>query len=162
MLGYAEFKSHVLKRDEKGLFGIPFKRLLGCGLGAGALFTGLRLALPDLAFVVGALSFIVLLLGTAPQGGIARWKHLSYALRWRLLTAAELAPKSLAGQMAHGLGLPGEGIDIDADTLFRVDADVPRTNLSDWVSFTHPLAEIEVNRLSFEASPGLPLQDGAA
>jgi len=61
MLGYAEFKSHVLKRDEKGLFGIPFKRLLGCGLGAGALLTVLRLAFPDVAFVSAAASFVVLL-----------------------------------------------------------------------------------------------------
>ena len=35
MEGYADFKSHVLRRDEKGIFGIPFKRLLGCGLGGG-------------------------------------------------------------------------------------------------------------------------------
>ena len=31
----ADFKSHVLLRDEKGLFGIPFKRLLLAGVGGG-------------------------------------------------------------------------------------------------------------------------------
>src|SRR5689334_21421287 len=112
MLGYAAFKSHVLKREEKGVFGIPFKRLLGFGLGAGGLFTGLRIALPDVAFIIGALSFVVLLVLTAPRGGIARWKHIQYGLRWQMLTAAALAPKSIAGQCARMLGMPGEGIDL--------------------------------------------------
>ena len=37
----AEIKSHVLRRDEKGMFGIPFKRLLGAGIGAVVVFVGL-------------------------------------------------------------------------------------------------------------------------
>ena len=49
MLGYADFKSHVTRRNENGLFGVLFKRLLDCGLGTGALFTLLRMALPDVA-----------------------------------------------------------------------------------------------------------------
>ncbi len=153
MLGYAEFKSHVLKRDEKGVFGIPFKRLLGCGLGAGGLFTGLRMVLPDVAFISGGVSFILLLVCTAPQGGIARWKHLSYSVRWRLLTAAALTPKGVAGQLARLLGVPAEGIDLDADSMFQVEDDAPRTDLSDWVSFTHPLSQTE--QLSFAVTPGL-------
>ena len=155
MLGYAEFKSHVLKRDEKGLFGIPFKRLLGCGLGAGALLTVLRLALPDLAFVSGAVSFVVLLVLTAPRGGIARWQQLVYALRWWLLSASALTPKSVTGQLARALGVPGESLDIDVDVLFRADEDAPRTDLSDWVSFSKPL--LPANALSFETTPGLAL-----
>ena len=42
----AEFKSHVLRRDEKGLFGIPFKRLLLGGVGGGLTYTLTNLALP--------------------------------------------------------------------------------------------------------------------
>ena len=155
MLGYAEFKSHVLKRDEKGVFGIPFKRLLGCGLGAGALFTGLRIALPNIAFIAGAASFVTLLVLTMPRGGIARWKHTQYGVRWQLLTAAALTPKSVAGKFAQALGIPGEGIDIDSDSLFRAADDTPRTHLSDWVSFTHPLSSLD--KLSFDASPELAL-----
>jgi hypothetical protein len=34
----AEFKSHVLKREEKGMFGIQFKRLLSTGIGGVILF----------------------------------------------------------------------------------------------------------------------------
>jgi len=156
MLGYATFKSHILKRDEKGVFGIPFKRLLGCGLGAGALLTILRTVAPDLSVIISAVSLLTLLVMTAPRGGIARWKHLLYGMRWRLLTAASLAPKSIAGQVARVLGVPHEGIDIDADALFRSDDDAPRTNLSDWVSFAQPLA---TDALAVEATPGLTLKE---
>lgn len=155
MLGYAEFKSHVLKREEKGVFGIPFKRLLGCALGAGGLFTGLRIVLPDVAFIIGAVSFIALLVLTAPRGGIARWKLIVYGVRWHLLTAAALTPKSVAGKCAQALGLPGEGIDLDTDRLFRVEDETPHTDLSDWVSFTQPLSALD--KLSFDATPGLAL-----
>jgi len=156
MLGYATFKSHILKRDEKGVFGIPFKRLLGCGLGAGALLTILRTVAPDMSLGISAVCLVGLLVMTTPRGGIARWKHLLYGVRWRLLTAASLAPKSIAGQVARALGVPGEGLDIDADALFRSDDDAPRTTLSDWVSFAQPLA---TDALSVEATPGLTLKE---
>jgi len=159
MLGYAEFKSHVLRRDEKGVFGIPFKRLLGCGLGAGALLTVSRTFAPDYAVIASAACFVSLLVLTAPSGGIARWKHILYSVRWRMLTAASLAPKSVAGQLAHALGVPGAGIDIDADSLFRTDEDAPRTDLSDWVSFSQPLT---ADALSVEVSPGLTLAEVAS
>jgi hypothetical protein len=82
---------------------------------------------------------------------------MSYGLRWRLLTAAALTPKSVAGQIAQMLGMPGEGIDLDADTLFRAEDDAPRTTLSDWVSFTNPLTALPADQLSFYAAPGLAL-----
>ena len=43
----ADFKSHVLRRDEKGFFGIPFKRLLLAGVGGGLTYTLVNLAGPD-------------------------------------------------------------------------------------------------------------------
>ena len=157
MLGYADFKSHVTRREEKGVFGIPFKRLLGCGLGAGSLFTVLRMALPDVAFIISTVTFIALLFLTTPSGGIARWKHMSYSLRWRLLTAAALTPTSVAGQLAQLLGMPDAGIDLDADKLFQAEDDTPHTDLSDWVSFTNPLSALPNDQLSFYAAPGLTL-----
>ncbi len=160
MLGYVEFKSHVIRRNEKGVFGIPFKRLLGCGLGAGALLTLLRTFAPEYAVLIALASFGVMLALTAPHGGIARYKHILYSVRWWLLTSASLAPRSVAGQVARALGVPGEGIDIDAGVLFSASDDAPRTQLSDWVSFTKPLASAG-DTLSFETSPGLVLQGSA-
>ena len=42
----AEFKSHVLRREEKGMFGIQFKRLLGAGIGGVILFMIARIIFP--------------------------------------------------------------------------------------------------------------------
>jgi len=162
MLGYAEFKSHVTRRDEKGMFGVPFKRLLGCGLGTGALFTVLRMAIPDVAIPLGVLSFVVLLVMTTPGGGIPRWKHLLYGLRWWLLTAVSLTPASFAGQVGRALGLPAGAVDLDASELFRLDdEDAPRTALSDWVSFTQPFEQMEHGVLALQRTPELSAERAA-
>src|SRR5258708_38488771 len=99
MYGHTTFKSHVLRRDEKGIFGIPFKRLLGCGLGTGALFTLLRLVLPDYAFPVGGVSLVLLLVYTTPRGGIPRWRHMLFNLQWRVLPAAAPPPPTCGGEI---------------------------------------------------------------
>ncbi len=161
MHGHATFKSHILRRDEKGLFGIPFKRLLGCGLGAGGLFTLLRIALPDYAFLMGIASLLVLLVYTAPRGGIPRWKHTTLNLQWRLLSAVALAPNSWTGRLGRAFALPADRIDIDATRLFSEgEEDAPRTTLTDWVCYTRALADEPA--LTFAATPGLNLHLEAA
>src|SRR6266576_3222530 len=97
MEGIAEFKSHVLRRDEKGLFGIPFKRLLLSGLGGGFVTTVTKIPFPDLSIMLGIVGFFAFLVLTAPQGGIARWRMLSIRLRWHLLSATAFAPWSILG-----------------------------------------------------------------
>lgn len=162
MYGHTTFKSHILRRDEKGVFGIPFKRLLGCGLGTGALFTLLRVALPDFAFPLGAITLVLLLIYTTPRGGIPRWRHIALNIQWRLLSAAALAPRTLSGQIGRALNLPVDAIDIDAERLFNQnEEDAPRTSLTDWVSFSDASANSE-NGLTFAATPGLTLhQEGS-
>ncbi|MCC7206900.1 MAG: hypothetical protein IT323_06315 [Anaerolineae bacterium] len=156
MHGHATFKSHILRRDEKGLFGIPFKRLLGCGLGAGGLFTLLRIALPDYAFLMGVASLLVLLIYTAPRGGIPRWRHTALNLQWRLLSAAALTPNTWSGKLGRAFGLPADHIDIDAARLFgEGEEEAPRTALTDWVSFSRALADEDA--LTFSTTPGLNL-----
>src|SRR6266568_4129543 len=97
--GYAEFKSHILRRDEKGMFGVPFKRLLFSGLGGGMVTTICKIPLPDASVPLGILSAIALIILTAPRGGIPRWKHIVYAWRWRLMTAALTTPNSILGSI---------------------------------------------------------------
>ncbi len=157
MYGHTTFKSHVLRRDEKGIFGIPFKRLLGCGLGTGALFTLLRLVLPDYAFPVGGVSLVLLLVYTTPRGGIPRWRHMLFNLQWRLLSAAALTPNSWSGQLGRAFALPIDQIDVDATWLFSESEDeTPRTALTDWVSFSSPSADSN-DGLTFAPTPGLVL-----
>ncbi|MBE2272245.1 MAG: hypothetical protein IAE80_28680, partial [Anaerolinea sp.] len=63
----ADFKSHILRRDEKGFAGIPFKRLLAGGVAGGLAYTLLRLALPDLAIASGLVVGIGMLILTGSQ-----------------------------------------------------------------------------------------------
>jgi hypothetical protein len=160
MYGHATFKSHILRRDEKGVFGIPFKRLLGCGLGTGALFTLLRVAIPDYAFLIGAITLVLLLIYTTPRGGIPRWRHIALNVQWHLLSAAALAPSSLTGQLGKAFRLPAEQIDIDAERLFNLtEDDAPRTAMTDWVSFASASAAGD-SGLTLAKSPGLTLLKG--
>ena len=160
MYGYTTFKSHILRRDEKGVFGIPFKRLLGCGLGTGAQFTVLRLVMPDYAFVIGVITLVLLLVYTTPRGGIPRWRHMVLNVQWQLLSAVTLTPASIAGQIGRAVGLPVGQIDIDAEYLFNAsDDEAPRTALTDWVSFSSASAD-NSSGLMFAATPGLALHGG--
>ena len=43
----ADFKSHVLRRDEKGFAGIPFRRLLVSGVSGGLVYTLTRICCQD-------------------------------------------------------------------------------------------------------------------
>ena len=153
MHGFAEFKSHVLMRDEKGMFGIPFKRLLACGLGGGMVTTVSKIPFPEWSVLLGILGFFVLLILTAPRGGIPRWKHLVYDWQWQLLVAAATAPSSALGKVGRELHLPVEWLDIDGDVVFNpAEENAPRTALTDWVSFAR-LDDAE--GLVVQASPGL-------
>ena len=51
----ADFKSHVLLRDEKGFLGIPFKRLLLAAVGGGLVYTIVRFASAGASVPVGAI-----------------------------------------------------------------------------------------------------------
>ena len=59
----ADFKSHILSRDEKGFGGIPFKRLLFGGIAGGFTYTVCRFVLPDIAIPVGIVVAILLIVG---------------------------------------------------------------------------------------------------
>ncbi|MEP7285029.1 MAG: hypothetical protein ABI947_04590 [Chloroflexota bacterium] len=156
MFGVTTFKSHILRRDEKGIFGIPFKRLLGAGLGGGLIITLTKIPLPDLSIVLGIVGTILLLILTAPQGGIPRWQRLLYDWRWRLMIAAVNTPQSLLGSVGLLFQIPAEPTDINGDTFFTpIDEAAPRTDLTDWVSFTNPS---DAEGMVFIKQPDLRLQ----
>ncbi len=156
--GFAEFKSHVLRREEKGLFGIPFKRLLFSALAGGAVTTVTKIPLPDLSVLLGIASVFVFLFLSAPRGGIPRWKLILFGIRWQLMMAAVLAPTSLAGSIGQALGFPREGLDIDGDVVFKPDGEsAPRTALTDWISFSRYDSSDTSEGLVFSPIPGLDL-----
>ena len=98
----ADFKSHVLLRDEKGFMGIPFKRLLLAGVGGGLTYTLFNLAMPTWAIPAGIVLVILVLVMTGTRGGLPLWQRLMYHARGSLLLAAARheAPPSEATALA--------------------------------------------------------------
>ena len=109
----ADFKSHVLLRDEKGVFGIPFKRLLLAGVGGGLTYTLFSLAVPGWSIPVAVVTGIAIVVLTGPRGGIPLWNRLVYRLRGTLQVAAVKAPgfgdrrKEMLRDMARALDQGG-------------------------------------------------------
>jgi hypothetical protein len=64
----ADFKSHVLLRDEKGFFGIPFKRLLLAGVGGGLTYTLCNIAIPNWSIPAGVVFAIFVLVPQVTKG----------------------------------------------------------------------------------------------
>src|SRR5258708_1596169 len=118
MLGATTFKSHVLRRDEKGMFGIPFKRLLFSGLGGGAVMTVIKIVSQELSIPLGLISVAVFLYLSHPRGGLPRWRLIVYGWRWRLMYAVATAPHSLLGSIGDALKFP-PAVEVDGNRLFN-------------------------------------------
>ena len=114
----ADFKSHVLRRDEKGFAGIPFKRLLLGGVSGGMTLIIARFAVGNLAFLLAALTCILALVLTGSRGGLPLWQRLLYRLRGSLMLAAERKPHSLSGRLGAALEMPTGLVVLDAEAVF--------------------------------------------
>lgn len=134
----AEFKSHVLRRDEKGFAGVPFKRLMLSGVGGGLVYTLGRFAVPDVAIPLALAVGLLLVALTAPRGGIPRWQRLLYRLRGSLLLAAARRPESLAGRLGRLAELPAELARLDGAALFAPPLAALEGDLAEWVTFALP------------------------
>ena len=133
-----EIKSHILRRDEKGLFGIPFKRLLAAGMTGGLVLTltqnlfggavGLALA------AAGGLGALVM---TASRGGIPFWRRVIYSVRAHLLVAT-LDESSPFHFLARSFELSPDQMLLDAATLFSASESSSVTRLTDWPLYRDP------------------------
>jgi len=131
----ADFKSHILSRDEKGFGGIPFKRLLFGGIAGGLTYTVFRLALPNSAVPVGIVVALVMIVMTAPRGGLPLWMRLWLNLRGRLLLAAAQNPSGIAAELAKLLSLSTDAALLDSNRVFAPPAGLVEVDLSEWVTF---------------------------
>ena len=153
----ADFKSHVLMRDEKGLMGIAFKRLLLAGVSGGFTYTLLRLGAPSWAIPGGITFGILVLVMTATRGGLPLWQRLLLHVRGSLLLAAVNAPHSTFAQVAIALELPVELANLDAAHVFAsAQADIA-IDMREWVTFAHPWDADQDDGLIFVDAP---LADG--
>lgn len=133
----ADFKSHILSRDEKGFAGIPFKRLLFGGIAGGLTYTVFRLALPNIAVPVGIVVALVMIVMTAPRGGLPLWMRLWLNLRGRLLLTAIQNPSSIAAELANVFSLSADTALLDSGQVFAPPAGLVDVDLSEWVTFAH-------------------------
>jgi len=131
----AEFKSHVLSRDEKGLMGIPFKRLLLSGVGGGLVYTLAKVVAADWSIPLAIAAGIACIFLTAPQGGIPRWQRLQYGMRGSLMLLAARSPDSASGSIARMLELPAELVVLDGGAIFAPAIITTEANLTEWVTF---------------------------
>lgn len=149
----ADFKSHILSRDEKGFGGIPFKRLLLGGIGGGFAYTLCRFMLPDLAIPLGVAVAIFLIASTAPRGGLPLWMRLWLNLRGAILLAAAQNPAGFAVELARMLSLPSNLAALDADVVFAPPAGLVEVDLSEWVTFARARDLDRGDALIFVPSP---------
>jgi hypothetical protein len=133
----ADFKSHVLLRDEKGFFGIPFKRLLLAGVGGGLTYTVFNLALRGWSIPVAVITALLIVILTGPRGGIPLWTRLVYRLRGMLLLNAARAPRSSLGRLAEALDLPVDLVRLDGARVFAPPVGSVDIDLREWITFAH-------------------------
>ena len=146
----ADFKSHVLLRDEKGLFGIPFKRLLLGGVGGGLTYTIFNLAVPGWSIPVAVVTALLIVILTGLRGGISLWQRLIYRLRGSLLLIAAKYPRSPVGQLTQMLELPVELMQLDGARVFAPPIPNMEVDLREWITFVHAR---ETDGLVFVDSP---------
>ncbi len=149
----ADFKSHILSRDEKGFAGIPFKRLLFGGIGGGLTYTVFRLALPHIAIPVGIVVALILIIMTAPRGGLPLWIRLWLQMRGSLLLAAAANPGGIVGELAKMLNLPLDTAMLDAAQVFAPPLGMVEVDLREWVTFVRPRELDSGDGLVFVGSP---------
>jgi hypothetical protein len=153
----ADIKSHVLRRDEKGFMGIPFKRLLLGGVSGGMMLILARFAFGNLAFVLAALTFFLALTLTGPRGGIPLWQRLLYRARGSLMLAVERKPSSPAGRIGTSLDLPADLVTLDAHVVFAPPEGEVQVDMTEWVTFA---SAAEVDRDGGLVFMEKPLEEG--
>ncbi len=137
----ATIKSHVLRRDEKGMFGIPFKRILLVLMVGGMSFSVLKLFVGEVAWVFALGIAIATLVLSAPHGGIPRYQRVIFGIRGNMMMAAHRSPRSLYGQLCQLLDLPVDDMAIlDGEQIFKTpEAKVDDENaLHEWEFFSIP------------------------
>lgn len=149
----ANLKSHVLRRDEKGFMGIPFKRLLFSGVGGGMVLIITRFAVGNLSFVLAFVAFIAALALTGPRGGIPLWQRLLYRVRGSLMLAAARKPNSPLGQLGNLFEVPADLVTLDGGVVFAPPEGEVETDMTEWITFAHAKEADQDSGLVFVETP---------
>lgn len=149
----ADFKSHVLLRDEKGVLGIPLKRLLLSGVGGGLTYTVFNIALPNASIPTGFIFAVFTLVMTGTRGGLPLWQRLMYRLRGTVLLAAARDNQSVFGSIAKALELPVELVKLDGAVVFAPAQPNYDIDMREWVTFARTSEADQDDGLVFVDAP---------
>jgi len=133
----ADFKSHVLRRDEKGLFGVPFKRWLLAGCGGGLVYTVTNMMATSWAIPIAGITAVSLLVFTGSRGGIPRWQRWWYHLRGMLLLGAARQADGWQSWLATTLELPVGLVQLEGAQVFAPPQSAVEIDLREWITFAH-------------------------
>jgi hypothetical protein len=138
----AEIKSHVLRRDEKGFLGIPFKRWLLSGVIGGMVFAVGSIALSGGGIALGFGVALGVLILTGERYGMPRWLRWWLAWRGLLILRAVAHPQGLAARLTDWLDIPVQAVMVvEGDQLFAPPSDTTLVEPSEWISLLDPHAE---------------------
>lgn len=149
----ADFKSHVLSRDEKGFGGIPFKRLLLAGVSGGLSYTLLRIAAPGSAIPAGIIVALTVLIMSGTRGGLPLWQRLIYQARGSLLLTAVHNPNSVFAALARMLELPINLTRLDSSVIFAPPLNYNEIDMREWITFAHAADADQEDGLVFVDAP---------
>lgn len=149
----ADFKSHVLLRDEKGFLGLPFKRLLLAGVVGGLIYAFSRFGIPDWAIPLGIACGLFVLIITGTRGGLPLWQRLMYRLRGSVLLMASHEPNGLLHQVATTMELPVELVVLDGSQVFASSSGDGQLDMREWIAFSRATDADSDDGLRFVTSP---------
>ena len=128
----ARFKSHVTRREERGLFGLTMNRMIAIG-GGGFLgyALGRLLQLPlglNVPLSIIALVLFAYLLGE--PAGVPRFLRLLTAWRASIMVAGRQRPTSLAARLCNALGWDARQTLVNGDALFASPTHISDDSMS--------------------------------
>jgi hypothetical protein len=138
--GEATFKSNILVREEKGFFGIPFKRMLLAFMAGSVIYMVSNFFLGSISLGLGVVSAVLTIILTQPRGGIPLWQRLLYRVRGRLIMAQVDASDSIAASLGKFLELHSDILVLTGDDLFHApeDEEAEAVDWSEWMTYTDP------------------------
>ena len=132
-----DLKSHVLRRNEKGFFGIPFKRLLASGMAGGmTLVTTQNISGSAFSFVMAVAVALGTLIMTASRGGVPLWKRLIYGFQARLIRAS-VGNNPIIAQFCALLKIAHDSTALDGAQLFSSHHTDQLTRPQEWIVFAN-------------------------
>jgi len=126
-----KLKSHVLKREEKGAFGVTVGRFMLAGFGAAATYM-LTNALGGWSLLLAVITGVTVVIVTSQRGGISLWQRGVYGARGRLILTAYRQPDGTAAKVSQWLNIPADQVILDGERLFAAQAETPLTQMTDW------------------------------